>query len=300
MFRPFLNNSSFLDDGAALNFYDVTAKANFEINDKNTIYLSSYLGRDIFMFDERQGFNWGNRTGTLRWNHLFNDRLFSNFTLIYSNYDYQLAFGSDDMNKFEWDSRIETVNFKPEFSYFINTDNELSLGAELIRYSFEPANAIGVSEGEITDITLPDKYAFEGSVYIGNEQKISNLTISYGLRGSYYSYYGPGYIYDFSSEGTPGLRKELTNERQVTGSESIKTYSSIEPRVSVNFQPSNSFSIKASYNKMTQYIHLLSNTAASSSLDVWTPSTNNIKPQSGDIYVFGCLLYTSPSPRDSR
>ena len=148
LFRPFLNNSSFLDDGAALNFYDVTAKANFEINDKNTIYLSSYLGRDIFMFDERQGFNWGNRTGTLRWNHLFNDRLFSNFTLIYSNYDYQLAFGSDDMNKFEWDSRIETVNFKPEFSYFINTDNELSLGAELIRYSFEPANAIGVSEGE--------------------------------------------------------------------------------------------------------------------------------------------------------
>ena len=166
LFRPFLNNSSFLDDGAALNFYDVTAKANFEINDKNTIYLSSYLGRDIFMFDERQGFNWGNRTGTFRWNHLFNDRLFSNFTLIYSNYDYQLAFGSDDMNKFEWDSRIETVNFKPEFSYFINTDNELSLGAELIRYSFEPANAIGVSEGEITDITLPDKYAFEGSVYI--------------------------------------------------------------------------------------------------------------------------------------
>ena len=287
LFRPFLNNSSFLDDGAALNFYDVTAKANFEINDKNTIYLSSYLGRDIFMFDERQGFNWGNRTGTFRWNHLFNDRLFSNFTLIYSNYDYQLAFGSDDMNKFEWDSRIETVNFKPEFSYFINTDNELSLGAELIRYSFEPANAIGVSEGEITDITLPDKYAFEGSVYIGNEQKISNLTISYGLRGSYYSYYGPGYIYNFSSEGTPGLRKELTNETQVTGSESIKTYSSIEPRVSVNFQPSNSFSIKASYNKMTQYIHLLSNTAASSSLDVWTPSTNNIKPQSGDIYVFG-------------
>ena len=144
-----------------------------------------------------------------------------------------------------------------------------------------------MSEGEITDITLPDKYAFEGSVYIGNEQKISNLTISYGLRGSYYSYYGPGYIYNFSSEGTPGLRKELTNETQVTGSESIKTYSSIEPRVSVNFQPSNSFSIKASYNKMAQYIHLLSNTAASSSLDVWTPSTNNIKPQSGDIYVFG-------------
>lgn len=287
LFRPFLKNSSFLDDGAALNFYDVTAKANFEVNDKNTLYLSSYLGRDVFMFDERQGFNWGNRTGTLRWNHLFNDRLFSNFTLIYSNYDYQLSFGSDDRNKFEWDSRIETINFKPEFSYFINTDNELSLGAELIRYSFEPANAIGVSEGEITDITLPNKFAFEGSVYIGNEQKISDLTISYGLRGSYYSYHGPGYTYNFSDEGIPGQRKILTEETQVSGRESIKTYSSLEPRVSLNFQPTGSFSVKASYNKMTQYIHLLSNTAASSSLDVWTPSTNNIRPQSGDIYVFG-------------
>ena len=287
LFRPFLKNSSFLDDGAALNFYDVTAKANFEVNEKNTLYLSSYLGRDVFMFDERQGFNWGNRTGTLRWNHLFNDRLFSNFTLIYSNYDYQLAFGSDDMNKFEWDSRIETINFKPEFSYFINTDNELSVGAELIRYSFEPANAIGVSEGEVTDITLPNKFAFEGSVYVGNEQKISDLTISYGLRGSYYSYHGPGYTYNFSDEGIPGQRKILTEETQVSGRESIKTYSSLEPRVSLNFQPIGSFSVKASYNKMTQYIHLLSNTAASSSLDVWTPSTNNIRPQSGDIYVFG-------------
>ena len=287
LFRPFLKNSSFLDDGAALNFYDVTAKANFEVNEKNTLYLSSYLGRDVFMFDERQGFNWGNRTGTLRWNHLFNDRLFSNFTLIYSNYDYQLAFGSDDMNKFEWDSRIETINFKPEFSYFINTDNELSVGAELIRYSFEPANAIGVSEGEVTDITLPNKFAFEGSVYVGNEQKIADLTISYGLRGSYYSYHGPGYTYNFSDEGIPGQRKILTEETQVSGRESIKTYSSLEPRVSLNFQPTGSFSVKASYNKMTQYIHLLSNTAASSSLDVWTPSTNNIRPQSGDIYVFG-------------
>ena len=171
--KPFLKNSNFFDDGAALNFYDITAKTNFELDEKNTLYISSYLGRDVFKFDANQGFNWGNRTGTIRWNHLFNDRLFSNFTAIYSNYDYQLAFGSDDRNKFEWDSKVETINFKPEFTYFINANNELSLGAELIKYSFEPANAIGVSDGEITDITLPMKYAFEGSFYIGIEQKIS-------------------------------------------------------------------------------------------------------------------------------
>lgn len=285
--KPFLKNSNFFDDGAALNFYDITAKTNFELDEKNTLYISSYLGRDVFKFDANQGFNWGNRTGTIRWNHLFNDRLFSNFIAIYSNYDYQLAFGSDDRNKFEWDSKVETINFKPEFTYFINANNELSLGAELIKYSFEPANAIGVSDGEITDITLPMKYAFEGSFYIGNEQKISNLTLSYGIRSSIYSYYGPSYRYEFGIPSTPGSRKPLISETKILGNESIQSYSSIEPRISLNYKISNTFSVKSSYNRMTQYIHLLSNTAASSSLDVWTPSTNNIKPENADVYVFG-------------
>ena len=285
--KPFLKNSNFFDDGAALNFYDITAKTNFELDEKNTLYISSYLGRDVFKFDANQGFNWGNRTGTIRWNHLFNERLFSNFTAIYSNYDYQLAFGSDDRNKFEWDSKVETINFKPEFTYFINANNELSLGAELIKYSFEPANAIGVSDGEITDITLPMKYAFEGSFYIGNEQKISNLTLSYGIRSSIYSYNGPSYRYEFGIPSTPGSRKPLISETKILGNESIQSYSSIEPRISLNYKISNTFSVKSSYNRMTQYIHLLSNTAASSSLDVWTPSTNNIKPENADVYVFG-------------
>ena len=285
--KPFLKNSNFFDDGAALNFYDITAKSNFELNENNTLYISSYVGRDVFKFDARQGFNWGNRTGTVRWNHLFNDRLFSNFTAIYSNYDYQLAFGSDDRNKFEWDSNVETYNFKPEFTYFVNTNNELSIGAELINYRFEPANAIGVSDGEITDITLPDKYAFEGAFYVGNEQKISSLTLSYGLRYSLYSYYGPGDRYEFGEPIFSGDRRPLISVSKVEGRESIKNYSSLEPRLSMNILLGKSSSVKASYNRMTQYIHLLSNTAASSSLDVWTPSTNNIKPEIADAYVIG-------------
>ena len=285
--KPFLKNSNFFDDGAALNFYDLTAKSNFELNENNTLYISSYIGRDVFKFDARQGFNWGNKTGTIRWNHLFNDRLFSNFTAIYSNYDYQLAFGSDDRNKFEWDSKVETFNFKPEFTYFVNASNELSIGAELINYRFEPANAIGVSDGEITDITLPDKYAFEGALYIGNEQKISSLTLAYGLRYSYYSYYGPGDKYEFGIPLSSGDRRPLISENKVGKSETIENYSSLEPRISLNVLLGNTSSLKASYNRMTQYIHLLSNTAASSSLDVWTPSTNNIKPEIADAYVLG-------------
>ena len=287
LFRPFIKNSSFLDDDAALNFYDLTAKSNFELNENNTLYISSYIGRDIFKFDARQGFNWGNKTGTIRWNHLFNDRLFSNFTAIYSNYEYQLAFGSDDRNKFEWDSNVETYNFKPEFTYFINANNELSIGAELINYRFEPANAIGVSDGEMTDITLPDKYAFEGAFYVGNEQKISSLTLSYGLRYSLYSYYGPGDRYEFGNPLSSGDRRPLISEKKVGKRENIQNYSSLEPRISLNVLLGNTSSLKASYNRLSQYIHLLSNTAASSSLDVWTPSTNNIKPEIADAYVLG-------------
>ena len=285
--KPFLKNSSFLNDGWALNFYDLTAKINFNLDEKNRIFFSSYLGRDNFRFDERQGFNWGNSTGTIRWNHLFNDRLFSNFTTIYSNYDYQLAFGSDDRNKFEWDSKIETLNLKPEFTYFIDTNNEFSVGGEFLIYRFEPANAQGVSDGKITDITIPKKYAFEGSFYLGNEQKFSNFSFSYGLRTSFYKYLGPGTKYIFNPSINPGERKTINSEIKMDKWENIQSFSNVEPRISINYKLNNSNSLKISYNKMVQYIHLLSNTAASSSLDVWTPSTNNIKPETVDSYAFG-------------
>lgn len=285
--KPFLKNSSFLNEGWALNFYDLTAKINFNLNEKNRIFLSSYWGRDVFKFDKRQGFNWGNKTGTIRWTHLFNDRLFSNFTTIYSNYDYQLAFGSDDRNKFEWDSKIETLNIKPEFTYFINANNEMSVGGELISYRFEPANAIGVSDGKKTDITLPKKYAFEGSIYIGNQQKINKIIFNYGLRSSFYKYFGPGTKYIFDSPLASGERKPLKSEVQIGKWKNIESYSNIEPRISMNYKINSSHAIKMSYNKMVQYIHLISNTAASSSLDVWAPSTNNIKPELGDSFVFG-------------
>ena len=285
--KPFLKNSNFLNDGWALNFYDLTAKINFNLDEKNRIFFSSYLGRDIFRFDERQGFNWGNRTGTIRWNHLFNDRLFSNFTTIYSNYDYQLAFGSDDRNKFEWDSKIETLNLKPEFTYFINTNNEFSIGGEFLIYRFEPANAQGVSDGKITDITLPKKYAFESSIYFGNEQKINNISFSYGLRTSTYTYLGPGTKYIFNPPTNPGDRKTINSEEKMDKWKNIQSFSNLEPRISINYKLNDSNSLKISYNKMVQYIHLLSNTAASSSLDVWTPSTNNIKPEKVDSYAIG-------------
>jgi len=283
-----------LDDGAALNFYDLTLKTNYNINKHNRIYLSGYFGRDKFKFDESQGFNWGNNTGTLRWNHIFNQRLFSNFTLFFSDYDYELAFGDDELDRFDWNSRIRTYNFKPEFSYFINPENELSFGGELIKYDFEPANAVGVSNGEVTELSVEKKNGLEWALYLSNDQKIgSKWQAQYGLRYSQFMLVGPGAYFEFDNP-EPGTRRKVVNTINAEKGEVIKRYQNLEPRASIKFQVSSQSSIKANYNRTLQYIHLVSNTTASNPLDIWTPSTNNIAPQIADQWGLGYFRNFGP------
>lgn len=275
-----------LKDGAALYFFDVTAKTNFNINKKNRVYLSGYFGRDVFRFDEFQGFDWGNRTATLRWNHLYGNRLFSNYSLFYSSYDYGFQLGENEMDKYDWKSEISTWNFKPEYTYFINTNNELTFGGEAILYNFEPANAITISKGEKSDISLDKRKAFETSLYIGNDQRMSDkLLVQYGLRYSNFSFLG-GTVFQYG-DTIPGIKKPLVSTTEKDEWETIKTYGNLEPRVSFRYQLTKSTSIKGSYNRMNQYIHLISNTAASTPIDIWQPSTNNIKPQQGDQVALG-------------
>ena len=282
--RPFVK---LLQDGGALNFYDITLKANYNINPKNRVYLSGFFGRDNFKFDRNQGFSWGNATGTLRWNHIFNDRLFSNFTAVYSNYDYSLQFGRDERDSFKWNSLISNYIFKPQFTYFINTNNELNFGAEAIYYNFEPANAVGVSNGVPTDVSIPKKYNFETALYISNSQKISTaFSIDYGLRSSSFNSFGPDSTYTYNN-ATPGVRRQPISSKYHKSGEVIATYGNFEPRFSFKIQSSPTSSIKGSYNRMVQYLHLISNTTASNPLDVWNPSSKNIKPQIGDQYTLG-------------
>ena len=290
--RPF---TDVLNDGAVLNFYDLTFKTNYKFNQNNTVFLSGYLGRDKFLFDKNQGFSWGNKTATIRWNHLFGDRLFSNFTTFFSDYDYSLAFGETDFDKFEWNSRIRTINFKPEFTYFINSSNELIFGGEMIYYKFNPANAVGVSNGVSADVSLEKKYGLESAIFIGNKTKFNEaISAQYGLRISNFQYLGPGNVYEWETT-EPGKRKELVSASRADKYESIASYTNFEPRVSVKVQTGSKTSIKASYNRMSQYIHLISNTTASNPLDVWRPSTNNIEPQIGDQYAIGIFKNFGPA-----
>lgn len=276
-----------LDDGAALYFYDLTAKTNYRINDKNTLFASGYFGRDVFQFDAQQGFNWGNQTASVRWNHLFNDRFFSNFTAFFSDYDYAFAFGNTEDDQFDWSSTIQTINFKPQFSYFVDQNNELTFGGEILSYTFFPAQAKGVTSGEIIDLSLDEKNAIETSFYLGNQQRLGDKwALEYGLRYSYFSNRGPGQKY-FFGDTIAGKRKPVVDEVQIVKNESLASYGNLEPRFSAKYQLNKSSSIKASYNRMNQYIHLISNTVAATPIDVWQPSTNNIKPQQGDQIGLG-------------
>ena len=282
--KPFLKGD--LKD-VGLYFYDLTFKTNYNINEKNRVYLSGYLGRDNFKFDARQGFDWGNKTATLRWNHLFSDKIFSNTSLFASEYDYSFQFGEDDDDEFKWKSTILTYNIKQQFTYFINSNNELSFGGEAIIYRFLPAEVEGSTVGDRIDLSLEERKSIETALYVGNKQKISsNLTLQYGLRLSSFSYLGDGTVYYFD-DAPAGERRDTLRTEQAGNFETIQNYTRLEPRFTANYQLNTSTSIKASYQRMAQYIHLTSNTVATLPTDVWLPSTNNIMPQTGDQVAIG-------------
>lgn len=282
--KPFLSEDL---SGSGLNFYDLTLKTNYKFSEKDRIYASGYFGRDNFTFGESAGFSWGNRTFSTRWNHLFSDRLFSNVTAYFSDYDYKISFGDDSTNRFDWNAQIINYSIKPELTFFLNPKNLIRFGGQSIIYKFEPGNAIGVSEGESLDISVPNKYAMEHALYIENEFDFSqDLTMNYGLRWSYFNYTGKGNAYTYG-DAPLGERRPVTGAESFDQWESIQTYNNFEPRFSIKYSLNDVSSVKASYNRTAQYIHLISNTTASTPVDIWTPSTNNLKPQRADQVALG-------------
>ncbi|MES2618490.1 MAG: TonB-dependent receptor [Bacteroidota bacterium] len=282
--KPFTQNNANLKD-AIFYFYDFTAKVNLTLNPNNKIFLSGYLGRDAFGVPNAK-FDWGNSTATFRWNHLFNKKLFTNFTTYYSRYDYKLGFGSGN-NSFDWHSTIDNFSVKPDFTYYITPKNTLNFGAIATYYIFSPGKATSKDISSTVEFGLPKKYALESAVFAENEQKVSDkLTMRYGIRVSNFTYLGKGSALLLDRE-TPGKRANVLGTVEYSDMEVIKNYTTPEPRFSLNYKVNKLTALKLSYNRMAQYLHLISNTAASVPLDVWTPSTNNIKPQIADQVAIG-------------
>jgi len=286
LYKPFAKGNL---KNTTLYFYDFTAKANYEIGRNDRIYLSGYMGRDVFGFDGgNNGFNWGNATSTLRWNHVFSDKMFLNATAFYSNYDYQIKFASTDgANTFKWKANVVNYSIKPEFSYYLNNKNTLTFGGQAIRFQFQPGRTVSKSQGEEEILSQPYKYGVESALYIANEQKLSTrISMQYGLRYSHWSYVGAGTEYYFN-DTVSGARKTLIGTKSYGKGETIKSYGNFEPRFSVKVEVDENSSVKASYNRTAQYIHLISNSVAATPLDIYAPSSNNIKPQLADQVALG-------------
>ncbi len=271
-----------------LYFYDLNLKTNVEINDKNRVYISAYTGDDYFKSGESIYMRWGNLTSTARWNHLFSDKLFSNTSLIYSRYNYNLGVPGSEADQFDWTSQISDYNFKEDVSWYLNSKNKLILGFNLISHHFEPG-AVSANQGSyFSDLTLTNYNALDNSLYASNEQSIgSRLSLRYGMRFSWFQQIGKGTMREYLNPDKPKT-KEVTNAIYYGSGELMPPpYFNLEPRLAVKYLLTPSSSIKASYNRMAQNLHLISNTNSPTPLDIWLPSSKYIKPLISNQIGFG-------------
>jgi len=265
-----------------LYFYDLNAKVNYRINQKNRVFLSGYFGRDKLGLGDAFGIDWGNATGTARWNHIINDKLFSNTSVIFSSYDYKISISSSDVS-FDIKSSIKDINLKQEFQYFINTRNKMRFGINAINHNIIPGQIDANEASGINPITLTPNKSLEAAAFVTNDFTLTeNFTLSYGLRLSTFSLLGNGQnTYSYDTDG------DVSDTTVYKNNSFVKTYPILEPRVSMSYVYSKTASFKAAYARNAQYIHLVSNTTTSSPTDLWIPSSMNTKPEICDQVSIG-------------
>ena len=280
IFLPLAANESLHDN--RLYFYDLNAKLNYRINDKNRVFVSGYMGNDLFANNIAE-MSFGNKTLTARWNSILTPRLFSNFSFVASQYDYFIGLNFNENIAQDWKSRLRDFGFKADFSYHLNPQNNIKFGYNFSYHTFYPGEGGGVGENTIiSKFKLPQKYSADQAIYISNETTLfEKLVLRYGLRYSIFHNIGNG------------KEELLLNNYAVTDTAIYKkgsvyhTQSRFEPRAGINYIFDGKHSVKASYSRTAQYIQLASNSAAGSPLDVWFQVSKNIKPQINDQLAVG-------------
>ena len=275
-------------------FYDLNTKFNYRLNEKNNIFLSGYFGRDVFGINDSFVNTYGNAVGNFRWNHLFSDKLFSNLSLIYSDYYYGLKL---DFVGFNWNSGIRNFNLKYDLKHYATDKLQINYGINNVYYQFnpgkiEPSN----SESGIIEEQLIEKYANEFAAYVDFEHRLSeNLSVGYGLRFSHFMRLGQDELNVYANNNPVTYDPFLLIYQEADPIDvinpgrgtTLSNFSNFEPRASLSYTLNQSSSIKVSYTRLAQYLHLLSNTSSPTPLDVWTPSGPFTKPQLLDQYAFG-------------
>jgi hypothetical protein len=270
-----------------LYFYDINTKANYQFGEKNKLYLSGYFGKDDLGYSNQFGIRWGNTTATLRWNHIFSSKLFSNTSFIYSNYNYNISI-NQTTNSLSVLSKIKDLTLKEDLQYFAGTKNKVNFGFNLTHHTFTPGEFKTSITSSYNPLTLQDKYAFDGALYLADEWRASNaLKFNAGVRLSAFNLMGPGDFYTYDNNGN------VIATTHYSPGKIAKSYFNLQPRFAASYQLDQLSSVKASYSRNVQNLHLLSNTTGSNPTDVWIPSSNNVKPEISDQFSTGYYRNTA-------
>jgi len=285
IFLPLSSNEEVNDN--RIYFYDLNFKANYRVNEKNRIYLSGYMGSDVFKYQDTYYLKWGNYTQTLRWNHLFTDRLFSNLSLMYSQYQYKLG-KTADITGVEWNSSLANMGLKYDFSFYANPKNTVRFGLLVNHYTFRPGYILATDSTSIyNDYEIPPSKAIEYAFYLSNDHKLTErIIIEYGIRLTLFQNIGEATIYNFNSD-----YERIDSVVHKAGS-IFNSYFTIDPSLSINVKPGPSSVITASFSRSHQNLHLISNSTAGTPIDIWIPSNPNINPQRANQFALG---YTQKS-----
>ena len=263
-----------------LYFYDLNAKMNYRFDDKNTLYLSGYFGKDDLGYGDLFSFDWGNATATARWNRVISDRMFSNTSVIYSDFTYHVDVSNDE-STFQIASKVENLNIKEDLSYYLNNANKLRFGFDFLKQRVSPASINTAGNTAVNPIDIESRQGVELAAYVSHEwQPLPWLSTIYGMRVTDFLVRGPGTFYTFDQEGDPG------DDDYYDGG-TIKSYFNLEPRLSLSLLLNRQQSIKASFNRITQNLHQLTNTTSSLPTDQYVLSSKNIKPQYADQVALG-------------
>lgn len=275
-------------------FYDLNTKVSYNVNTNNRLFLSGYFGRDVFKISESFGNTFGNTTVNLRWNHLFSDKLFSNLSLIYSDYYFGLEL---KFVEFKFDSGIKNLNLKYDFTHYLSENIALKYGINSIYYKFNPGDVEPTTPTSAVNASkLTDKYAWENAFYGAAEISVGdNISIQAGLRLSTFNRLGQSELFLYKNNNPLIYNSELdiyekskpNDTVSFKRNETIKSFAHLEPRLAISYLLNDQTSIKASYNRMAQYIHLISNTTSPTPFDIYAPSGKYIEPQLADQVALG-------------